>query len=152
MLCSMCKFKQAVCEKNIDLGYGQVDVYLCKDCSEKVVENIKEPEAEVLDFWTTENCEITCHICKLTATQFEKSNYVGCERCYEVFQPEIERAVALVHGKTNHVGKVPEQILQQESKKVKLNQLSKQMQSIVNGSLNPKNAKDIRDKYLGGGI
>ena len=77
MLCSMCNFKDAVCEKVIDLGYGKVDVYLCESCALKVKSNESEKESEISDFWKADNLEVVCPRCKQTVSNFEKTNYVG---------------------------------------------------------------------------
>lgn len=148
MLCSMCNFKDAVVEKAIDLGYGKVNAYLCESCALKVKVNESEKE-EISSFWNLENTEIVCPRCKQTANGFEKSNYVGCEKCYEVFKPEIERAVAIIHGNSYHVGKMPEGMFENQSKKYHKEKVSRDMNKAID-EIDVSAARKIRDKYFGG--
>lgn len=149
MLCSMCNFKDAVVEKTIDLGYGKVSAYLCEGCALKVKVNESEKEEEISSFWNIENTEVVCPRCKQTASGFEKSNYVGCEKCYEVFKPEIERAVAIIHGNSHHVGKMPEAVLESQSKKYHKENVSRNMKNAID-NIDVLSARKIRDKYFGG--
>lgn len=149
MLCSMCNFKDAVCEKVIDLGYGKVDVYLCEACSVKVKNNEEVKEPEISDFWSADNMEVVCPVCKQTVSGFEQSNYVGCEKCYEVFRPEVERAVSIIHGNTHHVGKMPEKVFAGQSKKFNRVKLARDMDSAID-DIDEARARKIRDKYFGG--
>ena len=151
MLCSMCNFKDAVCEKVIDLGYGKVDVYLCESCALKVKSNESEKESEISDFWKADNLEVVCPRCKQTVSNFEKTNYVGCEKCYEVFRPEVERAISIIHGNTYHVGKMPEKMFNGQSKKYVKEQLSREMEKAID-DIDVSRARQIRDKYFGGDV
>ena len=151
MLCSMCNFKDAVCEKVIDLGYGKVDVYLCESCALKVKSNESEKESEISDFWKADNLEVVCPRCKQTVSNFEKTNYVGCEKCYEVFRPEVERAISIIHGNTHHVGKMPEKMFNSQSKKFVRERLARDMEDAID-EVDAKRARQIRDKYFGGDV
>ncbi len=151
MLCSMCNFKDAVCEKVIDLGYGKVDVYLCESCALKVKSNEEVKEPEISDFWQADNLEVVCPRCKQTVSNFEKTNYVGCEKCYEVFRPEVERAISIIHGNTHHVGKMPEKMFNGQSKKYVKEQLSRDMEKAIE-DIDASKARQIRDKYFGGDV
>lgn len=149
MLCSMCNFKDAVCEKTIDMGYGKFVVYLCESCALKVKSNEETKEEELSDFWKTENMEVICPRCKTTVSTFEQSNYVGCEKCYEVFRPEVERAISIIHGNSHHVGKVPEKVFNKQSQNYNRKQLSKEMNEAID-EVDFERARKIRDKYFGG--
>ena len=149
MLCSMCNFKDAVVEKTIDLGYGKVNAYLCEGCALKVKTNECEKEEEISSFWNVENTEIICPRCKQSASGFEKSYYVGCEKCYEIFKPEIERAITIIHGNSHHVGKIPEAVFESQSKKYHKDKTSRNMSDAID-DMDFLSAKKIRDKYFGG--
>ncbi len=107
MLCSMCNQKEAILDREVDLGYGKVHVFLCESCANKVRENQPEPTVEVLDFWTQNEKTLVCPKCQATANDIEKTNYVGCEECYRMFEPEIERIVTILHGRASNVGRCP---------------------------------------------
>lgn len=149
MLCSMCNFKDAVCEKVIDLGYGKVDVYLCEACAVKVKSNENVKDEEISDFWNSGNMEVVCPRCKRRVSDFEQTSYVGCEKCYEVFKPEVERAISIIHGNTHHVGKVPEQVFAGQSNRFHKEKLSRDMDRAIDED-DFARARQIRDKYFGG--
>lgn len=114
MLCSMCNQKEAVMDREVDLGYGKVHVFLCESCASKVQQNQPEPTVEVLDFWTQDEGVLTCPKCKATVQDIEKTNYVGCDKCYQIFEPEIERILTIIQGKCTHVGKSPKKFMSYE--------------------------------------
>ena len=146
MLCSMCNTKDAVEEKTVDLGYGKVHVFLCEDCASKVKENEPEPTIEVLDFWTQDEYKLVCPNCKATASDIEKTNYVGCEKCYQMFEPEIERALTIIQGKSTHVGKVPNSVMNKNIESIKKNQKNNDI--VGKNKFNPD---DFNKKFFGGG-
>ena len=49
-----------------------------------------------------------CPECGLTRRELYAQGQMGCARCYQVFGPEVERALLEIHGKSVHIGKVGE--------------------------------------------
>lgn len=149
MLCSMCNQKEAVMDREVDLGYGKVHVFLCESCANKVQQNQPEPTVEVLDFWTQDEGTLVCPKCKATAQDIEKTNYVGCDKCYQVFEPEIERVLTIIQGKCSHVGKSPSKYMsfnkpKTSSSKIKSNIKTERMET---GKFNPN---DFNRRFFGG--
>lgn len=152
MLCSMCNFKEAVCEKDLEVDFGRVHVYLCNDCAMKVC--FKEAEKKEFvqnDFWSSQTYQAVCPSCKMTADDFERSNCVGCEKCYETFLPEVEKAVTLIHGKSHHVGKVPENVFENRPYEIERKKMSKKLQMSI-GEAGKFKSGNVNNKYFGGGI
>lgn len=116
MLCSICNSKEAVCERSVDSSVGKIKTYLCLECLQKISSPIEE-SSHVSDFWNKDNKEIVCSNCGTSLEKFLNSNYVGCAKCYENFDADIERVVVSIHGKCSNVGKVPERIFNQNVNK-----------------------------------
>ena len=52
--------------------------------------------------------EEACADCGLTRRELYAEGQMGCARCYQVFSIEVERALLEIHGKSIHIGKIPE--------------------------------------------
>ncbi len=50
---------------------------------------------------------LICPTCKTTSEEFMKTGFVGCPRCYEVFEPLIVQTVKKLQQSDRHVGKTP---------------------------------------------
>ncbi len=146
MLCSMCNQKEAVMDREVDLGYGKVHVFLCESCANRVRENEPEPTVEVLDFWTQNEKTLVCPKCGATANDIEKTNYVGCEECYRMFEPEIERIVTILQGRVSNVGRCPNM---ERAKSLKNE--SKSTEKKFNGKANAKfDPNEFNKRFFGG--
>ena len=50
--------------------------------------------------------EKTCSRCKITLSEFYRTNSVGCANCYKTFEEEIRNVLLKQQGAMNHIGKV----------------------------------------------
>lgn len=140
MLCQMCNKNIASTTILVNSDFGYFEAFVCENCSKSYA---KKTQA-VSSIWA-EKPKIKCRICGTTAEEFEKSNYVGCERCYEVFFPEIEKSVYNIHGKAVHVGKVPINMQDLVSRSSELNNyMNKFNDSVLNNDA--KSAREISSK------
>ena len=61
----------------------------------------------------------SCPVCGYSYQQFAETGRLGCDRCYEAFQEELQPLVKRLHGSVEHHGKVPRRggkdILQQRT-------------------------------------
>ena len=46
-----------------------------------------------------------CPVCGLTRRELYAHGQMGCARCYETFDAEVQRALKEIHGETRHLGK-----------------------------------------------
>ncbi|TZE82685.1 UvrB/UvrC motif-containing protein [Calorimonas adulescens] len=51
--------------------------------------------------------ELRCEYCGLLYSQFKKTGFLGCPKCYSTFRERLNPLIRRVHGSSNHVGKVP---------------------------------------------
>ncbi len=50
---------------------------------------------------------LICPDCKTTSDEFLKTGFVGCPRCYEVFEPLVLQTVKKLQQSDRHIGKSP---------------------------------------------
>jgi len=62
---------------------------------------------ESLDAHSSSN-EKRCSCCGATFSDIVESGRAGCADCYRVFGPQLMSSLQRLHGKTKHVGKVPQ--------------------------------------------
>lgn len=48
-----------------------------------------------------------CPQCGLTAEDFNKTGRLGCSECYKTFGSELAIVLRRLHGRNQHVGKIP---------------------------------------------
>lgn len=75
--------------------------------------------------------EVYCKVCKISLKDFLDTGFVGCARCYEVFKPYVRDFAIDVHGRANHVGKVPKKEATIAAKKRELEKLIKEKEIAV---------------------
>lgn len=51
--------------------------------------------------------EKICKKCGKKLSDFYKTSMLGCEECYHTFSIELQPVLKKLHGKTEHIGKVP---------------------------------------------
>ncbi|MDI6601256.1 MAG: UvrB/UvrC motif-containing protein [Thermoanaerobacteraceae bacterium] len=51
--------------------------------------------------------DLKCDYCGMLYSQFKKTGFLGCPKCYATFRDRLNPLVKRIHGSNNHVGKVP---------------------------------------------
>ena len=75
------------------------------------------------EFYGQRRTVIACKHCNTTLQDFLDTGFVGCMKCYEVFQRYAEDVALDIHGRIGHVGKVPKQEFSKTAKKRELERL-----------------------------
>jgi protein arginine kinase activator len=52
-----------------------------------------------------DNGEDRCPRCGLSRRELYTQGRMGCDRCYEIFDEEVARALREIHGEDQHIGK-----------------------------------------------
>lgn len=106
MLCEMCRRQLAVQSRRVDRGYGEEKLAVCESCSKKVEE--EQSMANFSDFfWGFERRITKCPECGLSLDEIKRTKYVGCRECYKVFEDSISGLTSSIHGRNEHVGRMP---------------------------------------------
>lgn len=77
------------------------------------------------------NSDVVCLKCKTTLKSFLDTGFVGCSRCYEAFKPYSRSLAMDIHGRVNHIGKVPKAEVTKASKKREIERLKQEENNAV---------------------
>ena len=67
--------------------------------------------------------EIYCKSCGTSLSSFLDTGFVGCSDCYDAFRSNAIQLAADIHGRVQHVGKVPKSETTKAAKKRELERL-----------------------------
>jgi len=120
MICEKCK-QQAATVHMTDIyhhGGTKKEVHLCDACADKqgvtmsthpttvteILGNLAQASggAEIKQL-----LEKKCPHCGITYPEFRTRGRLGCAKDYEVFRRGLDPLLEKIHGKTEHVGKIP---------------------------------------------
>ena len=124
MKCSACGQREAKVEALCNINNRTEKLYLCEVCAAELRSDIKSLNQIMLEqmfaaspmdmianlggfFDTQSERVVVCPDCKTRSDDFLKSGYVGCPRCYDVFEPLVRRTVKKLQQSHIHVGKTP---------------------------------------------
>ncbi|MCH5162561.1 MAG: hypothetical protein J1G38_03630 [Clostridiales bacterium] len=123
MICVKCGQRQATTEIIQRYKNHVEKLYLCSECARDYRPEVFD-DFEMLDklingspmgllsgfsdfFNTNKAIRLVCPDCKTSSDEFLKSGYVGCPKCYEIFEPLIRQTVKKLQQADRHVGKRP---------------------------------------------
>jgi protein arginine kinase activator len=117
MKCQKCNQKDAVLNFIQIINNKKTELHLCKRCAqEKGLDNLFSGlsnsliglEKDIMnDGKHSSSISKTCPTCGMKFKDFQKTGFLGCSDCYNVFYSEIEDIVLKVHGASKHTGKFP---------------------------------------------
>ena len=143
MVCENCKERNATSYCQIRVEGKIVQKYLCQQCRALLV---RDDELSVNPQFKIKNQ--FCHNCGTTLKDFIASSYVGCQNCYEEFEPIIMQALKSVQMEQTHQGKIPARFTKKQEIQDLEELLNKAMQ---NSDLMQVNRLSARLKQLKGG-
>ncbi len=165
MLCQFCKKKEATVTITQIANGEKTELCLCHDCAgifgDKLsiisfpqfnLENVLSGLLKAMDIHSREKGavpipEIKCSNCGLTYNDFTQTGKLGCSICYHDFSEQLTPLLRRLHGKSEHIGKVPPQKKEKLDKVNKIKQLKKELEEAVIKEDYEKAAK-IRDEIL----
>ena len=119
MRCSRCGLREATGELLKQHRDRIEKIYLCSECAKEA--GIELGDVSIVKFVarapmglvnsgllivpTTRDA--VCPECKTKASEFIKKGYVGCPKCYSVFEPIVAQTVRKLQHSDRHVGKNP---------------------------------------------
>ena len=117
MLCQKCKVNEANTHvKSVVNGHYE-EYMLCSECAKSMgytnmLSDFNSDFNSILgSFFSNalpERSQTTrCNVCGSTYHDIQKSGYVGCSNCYDVFLSELMPSIRRMHGNTTHCGKKP---------------------------------------------
>ncbi|UWG97860.1 UvrB/UvrC motif-containing protein [Dehalobacter sp. DCM] len=163
MLCQKCHQREAVVHFTKIINGQTSDLYLCQECAYKA-----QPPAQnvypnmVADFLqalfgaspsplnqagqTAGEIPLQkCSGCGMTFAQIRQAGKMGCSRCYDEFEPHMELLLRRIHGRGNHVGKIPASVGAAFKSRQEIVKLKEQLMGLVQAE-KFEEAAVLRDK------
>lgn len=157
-LCQRCQLRPATVHFSTVLNGEKTDRYLCEACAkeEGAYHLMLGPQftiGQVLGGLIglmpgTPRPEVggeRCPHCGITYQRFAESGRLGCDRCYETFNTQLEPLVRRVQGGLHHRGKVPQRGGQALLLEQRLEALRHQLKEAVEAEAFEK-AAELRDQ------
>lgn len=124
MKCTKCGLREATTEVLQRHNNHIEKMYLCGDCAKDYRPDMYTDDFDMLSklingspmgllsnlsglFGAPTTKAMICPDCKTTSEEFLKTGFVGCPRCYKVFEPLIVQTVKQLQQSDRHVGKSP---------------------------------------------
>jgi len=124
MICQNCMQRESVVHLTKIVNGKANQLHLCQECAQKVqgfgftlypgmvsdflqalfgLNPAKTSDEQAVGGLQQEKCPG----CDRTFLQIQQAGRMGCSRCYDKFEPQMELLLRRIHGGGNHVGKVP---------------------------------------------
>lgn len=161
MLCQNCQSREAVVHLTKIVNGQTTQMHLCRECAQKIqgfgfsiypgmvsdflqaLFGVNPSEHHTQDI--SGGRQEKCPGCGMTFSQIQQAGRLGCSRCYEKFEPQMELLLRRIHGGGCHVGKVPARGGAELKNKLELDQLKRKLQELVQRE-EFEEAAVIRDK------
>ena len=72
-----------------------------------------------------------CPSCKTHESDIRETGEVGCANCFKVFRDLVSRQAYKIHGRLEHLGKVPVKVVSKAEKQKEIQALREKMQKCV---------------------
>lgn len=160
MICEQCNKNQAKIMVSMIVQGKKINRYLCQSCLNKIKEDFQLGDIEgflssLISHLpqTPKEKELTCSVCGLNYSEFQRSGKLGCANCYKDFKPQLEPMLRRIHGRNHHAGRIPARfektLLSAEEETLtmeeQINRLKKDMQKAILKE-NFERAAQLRDE------
>ncbi len=107
MLCQKCHQREASVHVMQILNGMMRELHLCGDCATKQFTPDMLTGKQLMELFGQSQSvpDLACPVCGVTLSDFQRTGYVGCPQCYEVFRAQMEPMLMAVHGATRHVSR-----------------------------------------------
>lgn len=121
MKCTKCGLREATTEVLRRHNNNIEKMYLCNECAAEIGSDISFDEFDLLNklingspmglvtqfFDAPTTKKLVCPECKTTGEEFLQTGFVGCPKCYDVFEPIVAQTVKKLQQSDRHIGKTP---------------------------------------------
>lgn len=107
MLCDSCGKREATTKIKQSFNGETRQVKLCAQCANSMILSNIFSDLGMASLKAQTNLGVTCPHCGATLQEISKYGRLGCADCYQTFEKQLEKSIVKMHGKANHVGKVP---------------------------------------------
>lgn len=156
MLCQNCGKNQATTFVKKNINGETTELHLCSSCAAKQGLNTMWNGFgfDLGDFWGSLFAEpaaramadsVRCEGCGKTFNEIVNSGKAGCPSCYTTFYDRLLPSVQRIHGKAQHMGKVPPQAGEMAKRDRELDALRKELAEAISNQEYEKCAA-LRDR------
>ncbi len=122
MKCTKCGLREATTEVLHRHNNHVEKMFLCDECARDFGPDVMFDDFDMDDFINAspmglvndlvgfiggKSQVLVCPDCKTTSDEFLRTGFVGCPRCYEVFEPLVIKTVKQLQQSDRHIGKMP---------------------------------------------
>lgn len=122
MKCQICGEREATTHITKIVNGKKMELHLCSQCAQSSPEYNEMKlgmNFGISDFLTgmlsggkkktaiAEEAADVCPNCNMTYAEFLKRGKLGCGDCYTAFKNRLRRPIRQIHGKCEHIGKMP---------------------------------------------
>lgn len=112
MLCDYCQKNEATNILKQTVNGSSKVLHICDSCANSMLFSNLFSDFSIHNIFTkglqAERPKKICPHCTTALDDIMSSGKVGCSGCYEVFAAELSRSIEKIHGKSSHVGKIPQ--------------------------------------------
>jgi len=157
MYCEECKQKLAAVHMTQVYNGNIIQSHLCEECAAKKGGFIFDPGNQfsipnLLSSIFGTSCSVgpaatetkTCPACGMTFNDIRQTGKLGCSKCYQIFEQELEPTLRRIHGNSRHIGKIPSRSGETVLIRRQLDVMKTQLQEAVNCE-EYERAAEIRD-------
>jgi protein arginine kinase activator len=161
MLCQKCQQRESTIHFTKIVNGQATQIHLCQECAQKVqgfgfslypgmVSDFLQALFGMNPMEQSEQAggilpQAKCPGCGMTFAQIQQAGRLGCSKCYDKFEPQMELLLRRIHGAGAHVGKVPARGGANFRNKRELSQLREKLQELIQKEEFEEAAK-IRDR------
>jgi protein arginine kinase activator len=144
MICQICKEREATIQLTKVINGVKTELHLCEQCASKEALNLYQMDFTnfINEFLNLESkvagdtkpethSEIKCKNCGMEFEEFRKTGKLGCDECYNAFQPMLEPLIKRIHGRTVHTGKIAQNGNPELKRKRELTEMQKQLEEAI---------------------
>ena len=154
MLCQNCNEKEATMHMKRIVNGNAAELHLCADCARSLGYGETFPVFGLGDllgefFHKGElgaASAVKCPACGKSFEEIAADGKMGCAECYNTFYDKLMPSLRRIHGKSTHVGKIPQQSAEPDGARVK--ELKEQLAAAVEEQ-NFELAARLRDEING---
>ncbi|NLI92346.1 MAG: DNA helicase UvrBC [Peptococcaceae bacterium] len=147
MLCQNCNQRESTIHLTKIVNGQATQIHLCQECAQKVqgfgyslypgmVSDFLQAifgmhPIDKSDSTVDQLQQEKCPGCGRTFLQIQQAGRLGCSKCYEKFEPQIELLLRRIQGAGTHVGKAPARGGSASRSKRELAQLREKLQELI---------------------
>ncbi len=122
MNCQRCQQRPANVHITQIVNGQKYETFLCEECAQEAKITIEMPQLPIdnmknlLGFLgqgflaDQRTHQSVCANCKMPYSKVYETGYVGCDKCYDSFAPQLEKLIQKIQGANMHRGKIPHRL------------------------------------------